>query len=60
MKANSTYICLIPKFKNAFSLKNFIPIGLCNSQYKIVTKIIANRIKPFLQNIIGLTQVSFI
>lgn len=40
--------------------KNFRPIGLCNTQYKIITKIIANRIKPFLQSLIGETQASFL
>ncbi|PHU14929.1 hypothetical protein BC332_16134 [Capsicum chinense] len=59
-RANTTYLCLISKCKNASSLKNFRPIGLCNTQYKIVTKIIVNRIKPFLQQIIGPSQASFL
>nr|XP_016438114.1 PREDICTED: uncharacterized protein LOC107764104 [Nicotiana tabacum] len=36
------------------------PIGLCNTMYKLITKIIVNRIKPLLQNIIGPTQASFL
>lgn len=56
---NNTYICLIPRIPNAFNLKNFIPIGLCNTIYKIITKIIVNRIKPFLGTIISPYQASF-
>lgn len=59
-KVNSTYLCLIPKYPNATSLKNYRPIELCNTQYKIITKLIANRIKPHLQNIIGQSQSSFL
>lgn len=31
---NNTYFCLIPKTPNANNLKNFRPIGLCNTIYK--------------------------
>lgn len=57
---NDTYLCLIPKFSNANNLKNFRPIGLCNTIYKVITKTIANRLKPYLSNIIGPQQASFI
>lgn len=39
---NHTFLCLIPKFKNTNLLKNIRLIGLCNTIYKIVTKIIEN------------------
>lgn len=50
---NDTLLWLIHKFKNANQLKNFRPIGLCNTIYKIITKVISNRIKPFLDKLIG-------
>lgn len=50
---------LIPKIPNANHLHNFRPIGLCNTIYKIITKTIANCIKPFLETIIGPYQSSF-
>lgn len=56
---NVTYLCLIPKNPNANFLRNFRPIGLCNTIYKIITKIIANRIKPFLDKLIIPYQSSF-
>lgn len=37
---NKTLFCLIPKINNAHCLKNFRPIGLSNTLYKIITKII--------------------
>lgn len=57
---NDTYLCLIPKNFNVNNLKNLRPIGLCNTIYKVVTKIIANRLKPLLANIINPYQASFL
>lgn len=53
-------LCLIPKFPNANYLKNFLPISLCNTSYKIITKIIANRIKPHLPTFVGPHQINFL
>lgn len=58
--SNATLICLIPKYRNIVTLKNFRPIGLYNTTYKLVTKIIVNRIKPYLSSIIGPIQASFL
>ena len=44
---NSTFLTLIPKEKGATSFSRFRPISLCNLSYKIITKIIANRLKKF-------------
>lgn len=41
-------------------LRNFRPIGLSNTMYKLVTNIIFNRIKSFLHNIIGPSHASFL
>lgn len=56
---NNTYLCLIPKINNANHLKKFRPIGLFNTAYKIITKIIANRLKPFLPTLVSPIQTSF-
>ena len=45
---NSTFIALIPKSDNATSLNDFRPISLCNCVYKIISKVIALRLKIVL------------
>ena len=50
---NSTFVDLIPKKYAIEDLGDFHPISLCNFVYKIISKIIANRIKPIFS--IGLS-----
>jgi hypothetical protein len=42
---NATYIALIPKNSNPSSVIEFHPISLCNVIYKIIAKVLANRLK---------------
>ncbi|XP_026379639.1 uncharacterized protein LOC113274477 [Papaver somniferum] len=57
---NKTYLSLIPKTDNAMCHVDFRPIGLCNTVYKIISKIIADRIKPHLKHLISPYQTSFV
>ena len=50
---NETLISLIPKCQNPETLNNYRPISLCNSVYKIVSKILVARIRPLLSNLIS-------
>lgn len=56
----SSYMALIPKESNPSTFNRFWLISLCNSSYKIVTKIIANRIKKVLLEIISENQGGFV
>jgi len=57
---NQTFIALIPKSDDPTSFNDFRPISLCNCLYKIIAKIIANRIKPILSLHISAKQFAFL
>ncbi|KAK3222001.1 hypothetical protein Dsin_009026 [Dipteronia sinensis] len=57
---NATILALFPKVPNPSKMKDFRPISCCNTLYKIIAKIIANRIKPCLLDIICPSQSAFV
>ena len=57
---NNTYICLIPKVKSPQKITEFRPISLCNVIYKIMSKILANRLKRILAAVIDESQSAFV
>ena len=57
---NSAFLAFIPKEKEAHSFDRFQPISLCNIGYKLITKIIANRLKCILPHLIPENQGGFV
>ena len=57
---NRTYIALVPKIKSPSSLIDYRPISLCNVLYKLCSKVLANRLKRILHQIISPNQSVFI
>ena len=57
---NSTFLALIPKKEKLVSFLDFRPISLCNLVYKLISKIIAVRLNPFLDSHIFREQFGFL
>ncbi|KAL8126011.1 hypothetical protein AgCh_013344 [Apium graveolens] len=58
--ANKTVVCLIPKIKNPQKVTDLRPISLCNVLIRIVSKVLANRLKECLPVLISDSQSAFI
>ena len=57
---NYTHIVLIPKIKSSEKITDYRPISLCNVIYKIMSKVLANRLKLIFPNLIATTQSAFV
>lgn len=57
---NHTNVTLIPKVPNPETMSHFRPISLCRFNYKILSKVMANRLQPFMHGIITEQQSAFI
>jgi exonuclease III len=57
---NATFLALIPKEGQANRPKQYRPIALCNVIYKLLTKVIARRLKPILPTIISPEQSGYV
>lgn len=57
---NATYIVLVPKCDNSSTMRDLWPISLCNVLYKIVAKVLENKLKDMLWGLISHNQSAFV
>ena len=57
---NKTCIFLVPKCKEPKNITEYCPISCCNVIYKIISKVMANKLRAFLEDIISANQSAFI
>lgn len=59
-QVNQMDICLIPKVENPTMVNQFRPISLCNTMYKVVSKVIVGRLKKLMDKSISPYQTDFV
>lgn len=57
---NAIFIALTPKKKGAVEMKDFMPISLLGNVYKIIAKLLAERLKLVIYKLISANQNAFI
>ncbi|KAM5551745.1 hypothetical protein ABKV19_026542, partial [Rosa sericea] len=56
MGLNHTLIALVPKVSSPQDMALFRPISLCKTLYKVISKVLVARIRPYLRNLISPNQ----
>ena len=57
---NTSFIALIRKQDNAQTPDRYRPIALCNVVYKIISKVVANKLKPLLPSLVSVEQSGYV
>ena len=50
---NSTFLVMVPKKEGVDDFKDFRPISLVGSLYKLVAKVLANRLKKVMGSVVN-------
>ena len=57
---NSTFIVMVPKKEGADDFKDFRPISLVGILYKLIAKVLANRLKKVMSRLVNKAQNAFV
>ena len=57
---NTNFISLIPNVKTHAKVTNYKPVSCCNVVYKGISKVITNRLKFVLSDLVDVNQIAFI
>lgn len=60
MRCNSSFITLIPKLDSPIIVTDYRPISLIGMQYKIIAKVLANRLAKVVDSVVNSEQSAFI
>ena len=55
-----TWVVLIPKENDAVEMNQFLPISMVGCLYKIIAKILANRMKEVMPIVVGEAETTFV
>lgn len=59
-QVNTTTITIIPKVPNPSYFHEYRPIACCTTVYKIISKILVDRLQSVIGSLVGFEQVAFI
>ncbi|XP_022846184.1 uncharacterized protein LOC111368907 [Olea europaea var. sylvestris] len=57
---NHTIIALVPKSNHTPNVGDYRPLSCCNVIYKVISKILASRLRPILETIVDQAQAAFV
>lgn len=60
LAANYTMVNLIPKNEEAKTIKDYRPIAGCTTLYKIISKVLTDRLAKVIRSIISPCQADFV
>ncbi|XP_025678707.1 uncharacterized protein [Arachis hypogaea] len=58
--ANVTWVTLAPKFVGAKEIKDFRPISMVGCVYKVISKVLVQRMRTVMPDLVGETQSAFV
>nr|GEY81883.1 RNA-directed DNA polymerase, eukaryota, reverse transcriptase zinc-binding domain protein [Tanacetum cinerariifolium] len=57
---NSSLIALVPKKQDPLYINDYRPISLIGCQYKVIAKVVANRLQKVVQSVVSEVQMAYI
>ena len=57
---NPTFIALVPKLQDPLNIKGYRPISLIGCQYKLIAKVLANRLQKVVHSVLSDVQTAYL
>ncbi|GJT83322.1 RNA-directed DNA polymerase, eukaryota [Tanacetum coccineum] len=57
---NSSFIALVPKIQDPLNIKDYRPISLTGCQYKVIAKVLANRLQQVVHSVVSDVQTAYL